>query len=148
MKAWLITWEGTDPRIIDENRIAAILSSRRSHNHIEDLIDLLYLKEMSNAHDMLYYANRSKERRKKNRAIFSNRGRIFYGTNPFLYGRIVSEISVISDAEKGVETVRWVEPPIYKQNPDLGFTLELIEGEKQKELLRPIDSTIGVGLGA
>ena len=148
MNAWLITWEGTDPKITDENRIVAIISSRRSHSYIEDVVDLLYLRATSDASGMYYYANRKKERHNKNRAIFSKGGRIFYGSNPFLYGRTVSELNVIADEEKGVEIVRWVEPPYYKQNPEAGFAIELVEGEKQKEIIRPLHRTIGRSPGA
>ena len=60
MKAWLITWEGTDRRIKEENSIAAIISAKRSSSFIEELCDVLFHRTSFDAADMVYYANHKK----------------------------------------------------------------------------------------
>ena len=147
MRAWLITWEGTDRRITDENRIVAIISGRKSSGYVEDVIDLLYLRATSSAYGMAYFANHKRQRRHENRAI-NNGGRIRYGSNPFLYGRKVSDLLVTHDTDRGLEIVRWVEPAYYQQNPDANFAIELVEPEKTKEIARPIQQPIGFELSA
>ena len=61
MNAWLITWEETNSSIADENRIVAILSSRKSVSKVADFVELLYLRSTSNAHEMACLANRPKK---------------------------------------------------------------------------------------
>jgi len=148
MNAWLITWEGTDSRINNKNKIVAILSGKRSQSFVEDLIDFIYLRFTQSAHGMAYFANRPRERRHKNKPNFSNGGRIFYGANPYLYGRQVTDISVTQRTDENIEIISWVELPYYRQNPDKNYELEMIEPEIRKELLRPTTDPLGVELGA
>ncbi len=147
MRAWLITWEGTDWRIREENKIVAILSGNRSSKFVEDVIDLLYMRETHAAYGMAQFANRVNQRRDKNRAAFSNGGRIVYGSDPFLYGRQVSELSVSRDEERSLEVVRWVEPGYYRSNSEANFVIEGVEPEKVQELSRPLYEPIGMQLG-
>ena len=63
MDAWLITWEGTDRRINNKNKIVAIISGKRSTNFVEELIDFLYLRFTESAYGMAYFANRKRQRR-------------------------------------------------------------------------------------
>lgn len=61
MKAWLLTWEGADRRIIPSNQIVAIISYRRSSSFAFDLAEILYLRNYATTYDMSYLANRKKK---------------------------------------------------------------------------------------
>lgn len=118
----------------------------RDRHRRMDVMGFLYLRWVESAYGMAYYANRKRQRRSKNRAVFSNGGRIFYGSNPALYGRQDSDLSVSRDEQRKIEVVRWVEPPYYRQNPEANYAIELVEPPKAKELTRPLHKPIGIEL--
>lgn len=111
MKAWLITWEwGGDHAKVPE-QLVAILSSRKSANSIAELAEFLYLRATGRASELAYYANRRK--RLPYSAEKDQNGRITCGHNPWLYARIVSELTVDADTENGAEVLGWREPDTY-----------------------------------
>jgi hypothetical protein len=138
MNAWLLTWEGTSgPLILDENKIVAIVSSKRSTSFIEDLADVLYCRTVNSAGKMAYEANKSRYRKEQYKNIFSHGDRVFYGKNPCIFARLVSNLRITKDDEKMVEVVCWTEPAYCKPNP-LNFRLEIVEPEQEKKLVRPL----------
>lgn len=149
VNAWVITWEGMDRRISDENRVVAVLSNRLSSSFVEDLIDVLYQRCRSSVMEMAHFANRRKERRRASRMLFSSGERIFYGTaDQFLYGRRVSNFTVKESPGREVENIRWIERPLCKQNPNNGYSVELVEEAKTVEIARPSRRTLERVFGA
>jgi hypothetical protein len=143
MNAWLITWEGLDRRITDSNRIVAVLSSRMSSSAVEDLIDVLYQRSHCAVFEMAHLANRKRERRGSSRMLCSSLDRIFYGTaDRFLYGRLISSLSVREIPDTGIETLKWIERPLYKQNATKGYSIEIVEEAKPMEITRPFGKTL------
>ncbi len=88
--------------------------------------------------EMAHLANRRKERRRASRMLLSSGSRIFYGTpDRFLYGRRVSKFTVKQLPESEMESVKWVEMPLCKQNPKNGYCVEIVEEAKAVEIVRP-----------
>jgi hypothetical protein len=117
MNAWLITWEGTGTCVSPANKIVAIVSSRRSSSFIEDLVDLLYCRSTDSAYYAARGMNTKRQRRREFLATYSVNGRIFWGRNPKLFARRVSDLKVVRNEAKGIETVTWVDPPYLKIEP-------------------------------
>ena len=119
MNAWLLTWEGTSgPALVPEKKIVAIISARRNANTIADMVDLLYCRAIDSAHDMAFAANKRKLRDNQYRHQYSQSHRLFYGRNPCIYARLVSNFEVARDEALGVERVRWTDPPYLRvMNP-------------------------------
>src|SRR5205814_3584475 len=92
-------------------KILAIISSRRSSSFIKDLVDVLYCRSVDSAHDMATRANKRKQRDRELMATFSTAGRIFYGRNPMIFARRVTNLQVVRNEAKGTETVSWTDPP-------------------------------------
>ncbi|PYC20952.1 hypothetical protein DMO17_16475 [Aquipseudomonas alcaligenes] len=116
--------------------VVAILSAKRSHEFVEDLIDLLYMRDTASAFDLAYYANRKSERRARNRMICSVGGRIFYGTASMcLFGRLVSGLEV--NEAQGIETIRCTELAYYRNSPVAPDGIELVEPEQSKKFSQP-----------
>ena len=125
MNAWLLTWEVLTSRKQDIEKIAAILSSRKSDDKVAEAVELLYLRSMCSAFDMAYYANRRTEMPYKAQNYGGN---IFCGASPrWLCARRVTNLKIQVDEENGKEILSWVEPPTYKfKNYAID---EIIEGE-------------------
>ncbi|SRR5712692_5428130 len=111
MNAWLLTWEGTGSKITSDNKILAIVSSRRSSSFIEDLVDLLYCRSVDSAYDMARTANKKNQRHLELMATFSTPDRIFYGRNPLIFARLVTDLKVARNEAQGTETISWQDPP-------------------------------------
>jgi len=113
MNAWLITWEGTNSSIADENRIVAILSSRKSVSKVADFVELLYLMSTSNAHEMACLANSPKKIPYKAKIQLINNiphgDRITCGHNPFLYARKVTNLQIKINPKENIEILKWKE---------------------------------------
>ena len=137
MKAWLITWEGTRLYKSNLEKIVAILSSRKTEKTIVEFVELLYMRSMYTASNMVYYANRRKDMPFKaerppviNGVLYS--GRIYCGSGELmLYARIVTNLKVRVDKEGGKEILTWAEPTAYKWED--GQLLE-IKPESKDEL--------------
>ena len=135
MNAWLITWEGTDRGITPTTKLLAILSSRRKSSFIESLAEVFYLRNFGTADDMLYLANRKEKRFYA--CTKSPSGGFFVGNNPFVYARQVSELKITKDGSISSELVSWKEPPIYRQNEEKGYAIELVDPGAYQSLVRP-----------
>jgi hypothetical protein len=138
MKAWLLTWEGTSgPALVPEKKIIAILSSRRSSSAIEELVDVLYCRGLYCAYDMAALANKRKVRERQFRQIGSNFHRFFYGSNPCIFARVVSDLKVERDEEQKMETICWTELPIFKNAPYGSIPVQ-VEPARECQLVRSL----------
>ena len=114
MNAWLLTWEGTEPKTLwdNDNKIVTILRGRMSFSDVEQIVYVLYSRCLWTASDLSYFANRRKEREKHYKPIYTNDGRGFYfGSNPGIYARRVTDLEITKDEENGLEHISWNEPP-------------------------------------
>lgn len=119
MNAWLLTWEGTEPKIIfdNDNKIVTILSGRTSATSVEFIVSVLYTRCLWTAGDIGHFANRRKEREKHYKPIYADHRRgFYYGSNPWIYARKVTDFVVEKDEEEGLEHISWKEPPDLKQD--------------------------------
>lgn len=117
MNAWLLTWEWTSTKPTE--KIAAILSSRRSGSAIADLMELLVLRSRYPAKDVAYYANRKREMVYKAQSSLDINGvphgeRILCGHDPWLYGRKVRDLKVTVNETNDEEIITWREPNNFK----------------------------------
>lgn len=142
MNAWLITWEGTDPRITGDNKVAGVLSARTSSSDVEKLVDFIYHRAMFGLKNILYYANRRKEREARSKAVFSTGSRIFYGFNPHLFARRVKDLQVKVDPTKNVEVISWVELAIIENNKSTGYQFKETVPERLVSISRPANTPL------
>jgi len=141
MNAWLLTWEGTRSRVASENKILAIVSSRRSSSFIEDLVDLLYCRSVDSAYHAARAVNRKRRRHRELMATFSTPGRIFFGHNPLIFARRVSNLKITRNEAEGIETVSWTDPPYLKiEKP--GETPVVADPERDCEVVRRINAPL------
>ena len=117
MNAWLITWEGTSPKITDENRIIGILGSRRSDSFVAELVEFIYLRNSSSVSEMAYIANRPKKKpfpAERTQIIngVPHGERLICGHNPWIYARKVKNLKIAQDGD--VEIITWKEPDNYR----------------------------------
>ncbi len=151
MNAWLITWEGTNSSIADENRIVAILSSRKSVSKVADFVELLYLRSTSSAQEMACLANRPKKIPYKVAKVqlinnIPHGDRIICGHNPFLYARKVTNLQIKIDPKENIEILKWKEPSIFKWKEKSRLEIEVAkEGEIRelwKSLMNPLSNEL------
>lgn len=136
MNAWLITWEGTAGAAVrSEEKIIAILSSRLSTP--VGLVQAIYHRSVDTAYDMSRTANKSRERANRYENIQSTGSRYFYGGNPCIFARKVTDLSVRIDEAHGIEIIRWVESAVFV-NADHGSGLKEKWPAKQCEHTRPL----------
>jgi hypothetical protein len=110
MKAWLLTWEGTEgPALIPDRKIAAILSYQRSAKFVAELVDVLYCRSVDSAHDMASLANNRKLREHQYMILSAKGGRLFYGRNPCIFARKVVNLTIELDNARNTELIRWTE---------------------------------------
>jgi hypothetical protein len=139
MKAWLLTWEGTNSMVRASNRkIIAILSARCTPSSVETLVDTIYCRSIYSAHEMAGLANRRKSRRHQFRHLKSNLHRFYYGGNPCIFARVVSDLNVVRDENQKIETVRWTELSTF-QNASSGSLPIPITHPLKCELIRALE---------
>jgi hypothetical protein len=134
MKAWLITWDWSGPHAALEDRIAAILSPRLSERHVGEIVEFLFNSRALDVTELALYAKHPRD--SPYRAEWHN-GFCHCGHNPFLVARRVDDLVVSRDDKTGLETIRWVEPPLF--TADLK-TLEIkkVRGPLSREVRRTI----------
>jgi len=140
MKAWLLTWQWYDSDKLE--KIAAILSSRRSDRHIRDVVELIVMASEYNASDMAYFANKKRESQFKAITPLVVNGvphgeRMIAGHDPWLYARKVSSLSIKIDKESGEEIVSWIEPTDYKWKNEKKSGIEVATKGIERKLRRP-----------
>jgi hypothetical protein len=138
MNAWLLTWEGTKyPANSDKDKIVAVLPGRMASSTVEIIADLLYTRCVWSAGDLLKNANKTKARYLQFRHVYSQPSRFFYGHNPCIFARIVTDMKVQQDEEACTELVRWTELS-YSTVERSGELPVEVEPPKSKELTREL----------
>lgn len=105
MKYWLVTWEAIGDHIVIDNEIATILNYRLSSRRVRDIVERIYVDSWFSLSERLAYAKSKKSTLDRARV---ERGMIFCGENPFLWGRIVNNINIERD-EMLHEKIMWEE---------------------------------------
>lgn len=114
MKVWLITWEWLADYCKPDKKIVAILSSRKSHYKVKELVELLYATKNYNIQERTSYIK--KPSRNPYQAYWGKYPRtgvdwldyIYCGHHPWLYARKV-EILEITETKRGTEKITWKE---------------------------------------
>ncbi len=140
MNAWLFTWEGTDPDITPDRKLIAILSGHRPSSFVEDIAEVLYLRNYGTADDMRYLANRKKQ--KFYGCMHTGNGGFSIGNNPFVYARKVSDLKVTIDKNSNTETISWKELPSYRQVPEKNYAIEMTDPSEYRSLVRSATSMV------
>ena len=119
MKAWLVTWEWMAPHAEVVNKIAAVINSRRSERFVADMVEHIYAHSNYNMKELLDIVKVPKRNPYK-----ATRGEIIHGVphgdritcghHPWLYARIVTDLTATTDKETALEIIKWKEPPIFK----------------------------------
>ena len=136
MNAWLLTWEGTSgPALVPDQKIIAILSSRRAPAAVTDLVDTLYCRSVDSAYDMVHLANMRKVREHQYMHLGSTSSRFRYGRNPCIFARLVSGLKVKRNEAEGTEFITWSELPVF-QNAPTGSTPVETKPARQCQLVR------------
>lgn len=139
MNAWLLTWEGTSgPALIAEKKIVAIISARKSLRAITEVVDVLYCRSVDTVYDMALLANQREQRYAQYRGIHSTPKRLFYGRNPFIHARVVSNLRVERDEIRKLEFVRWTEPACLKIERSGALPVEAAPPE-EKGVIRSLE---------
>lgn len=115
ISAWLITWDWGNDSAAVVDRIAAVLHPNKASRTVEGYVEFLYAVRTSTVSELIAYAKRPSNNpyRAKAESIngVTHGNRITCGANPWLYARKVKNLRVERDAETGIETIRWLEPP-------------------------------------
>lgn len=133
MNAWIITWEWVGGHAAVGDPLVAIFSSRKSEKWIKEYIENLYFFNFYQTVDWAYYANK---RKKLNLNTIINRipngNGIFCGENPFLWGRVISDLKIKTNDGNNSEIISWREPDIYRWKDESHDDVEFLkEGEKR-----------------
>ena len=136
--AWLLTWEGTRGPAGDlDNKILAILSTPRSSSTVEKIVDTLYCRSVDSAFDMVVLANKREQRVAQYRYRSSMSNRFFYGRDPCIFARLVTDLTVSRDEVEHSEIVRWTDPAVF-ENADSGSGVKEIYPARKCELVRTL----------
>lgn len=118
-----------------EEKIIAILSSRLSTPI--GLVQAFYHRSVDTAYEMSCTANKSKVRAKRYEHTQRTSTRYFYGTNPCIFARKVTDLSVYKDEAHCREVIRRIEPAVFV-NADHGGGIKEKWPPKQCEHTRPL----------
>lgn len=145
MNAWLLTWEGTTgPALAADKKIIAILSSRRSETAIADVVDVLYCRSVDSAFDMASLLNKRAARKRQYRHLYSTNSRLFYGRDPCIFARQVTNLRIERDLSTRSELLRWHELPVYQNAPTGSGIVERYPAEERehRRSLEPLSSDL------
>jgi hypothetical protein len=136
MNAWMLTWEGTvEPATSQNSKIVAILSSRISEKAIESMVDVLYRRTVETAFDMAFLAKKSKERRGQYRNMCSSPGRLYFGRNPCIFARQVTNLKISRDITANTESITWTDLPVFG-NADKGAGIKELIPARECQVVR------------
>lgn len=139
MNAWLLTWEGTSGSALrPDTKVVAILSARKGASAVAELVDALYCRCVYSAYDSTFMANKRQQRQNQFRAVFSQPSRLFYGRNPCIFARRVSNLQVVRDEARRTETISWLELP-YMTVKKSGEIQVVVKPESQKQIVRALE---------
>jgi hypothetical protein len=116
--AWLVTWERVGTVIKTKKRIAAILDSRLSSDTVRKKIESMYLNRSPFISDRISYlrhkANNPYPAEYDSVDGINILSRIHCGASPWLFARLVDDLSVRVDKNHR-EFITWTERP--RPNP-------------------------------
>jgi hypothetical protein len=111
MRAWLVTWDWTGDAAAVADKAAAILNPRWSYDHVAGILEFLHTKRFAVASELADYAGSPTNNPYRSKIDLNSR--IECGGHPYLFARLVDELSVSRNPENLIETIMWTEPPIY-----------------------------------
>ena len=120
MAPWLVTWEASDPSLLPERRVAAVLRGQYSGRTVRETVERLYASLVYTADELVKYGLRPADN--PHPAKFTRvrgvpwEGEITCGHNPYLRARLVDRLRSVS-REDGRTAVVWDERP----PPDFHF---------------------------
>lgn len=147
MNAWLVTWEGTSASLNEANKIAALVSVKRSSRYVADYVENIYLLTTNTVSELsatLYKPSKRPYRAKIGDIIngVPHGDRIDCGHNPWLYARKVGELVVVEKVDEGVEIISWTEPPKFRWADHSKTNRVVDEPGVRRGLTRPIRSVL------
>jgi hypothetical protein len=131
MKAWLVTWEWSGDRAKRYNKVAAIFNPRFGEDRVRQLVEFIYLSAEYSLSERMGFAKDPKHNPYP--AEFGSldgvpwRGEINCGHNPYLFARLVDDLTVEADAhgnekpswkERGYPKGKRTDPPTHKELVD------------------------------
>lgn len=111
IRAWLVTWEGDDS---GEDKIALLLHPATAESRVAHLTALLYANTHGTFTERIACAVERDPAHHPYRAELASRngreceGQFICGGNPYLYARLVDQVTV-ETGENGGEMLRWRE---------------------------------------
>ena len=112
MSAWVVTWDWAGDAAALADELAAVLPPRLTSRAMARFVESYYALVTSNVRELSAYARNRKNNPYPAKVDFS--GRVVCGAHPFLFARHVSQFTVDSDGDFGLETISWREPDVYK----------------------------------
>lgn len=111
MDAWIITWEGSSPREVMEDRVVNFLSPEKTPSEVAEVVQMLYAQFTSTLGELARYAADPGSVPYKSTLNPTKAGYYWVacGHNPWLEARLVKELSVQMDEDTLLETVSWKE---------------------------------------
>jgi hypothetical protein len=73
--------------------------------------------------------------------MFSTMNRIFYGRDPLIFARRVSNLKVVRNEANGTETISWMDPP-YLRIKKAGGLPVVADPERHCEIVRRINAPL------
>lgn len=129
--AWLVTWDYASASAAVADKIAAVFPRQWGRHRVGQSIEWLYAIATAEVAELVMYA--AKPSRNPYRAILEG-DRILCGHHPYLYARIVTELTV-STTEDDFEAVCWVEPDRWALDRETGLPTVAAKGE-MKSIVR------------
>ena len=111
-KAWLVTWEWSADHATVIDRVAAVLNPRLSSSAVADKVEFLYMMATSSLEAQASYAK--SRRANPYPATVDVSGHIMCGHHPWLRAQPVTDLHVVSDGDRDIETIYWRTLPIYR----------------------------------
>jgi hypothetical protein len=111
VRAWLVTWEGEHGK---QDNVALLLHPAMAESRVAHLVALLYANVRGTFTERITHATDTDPAHHPYRAEILNRngrereGHFICGGNPYLYARLVEQVTVES-GENGGEILRWRE---------------------------------------
>lgn len=119
-------------------RLAGVGAVTRSFSwFVDQPRDTLYCRSVDSAYNMALVANKRKLREHQYRHLRSTLRRFFYGRNPCIFARVVSDLHVERDEDQKTEVIRWTELPIF-ENARSGSTPVQVEPARECQLVRTL----------
>jgi len=122
ISAWLVTWEWTSDSASVVDRIAAVISPRKSPETVAAFVEWYYALGSSTVAELVSYARNRKnnpyQAKKEIINSMTHGDRITCGHHPWLYARKVKSLTVDIQPDAGVERISWIEPDSYRLRGD------------------------------